>query len=221
MKNFGKKLSLIFFLLFICVNFAAAQNMQVLDYFNQVSNTYAGISDYKALISMKVGSQSPLTGTIWTKGNKVLINWRSGEVININNGKLIVYVAGNRVVLEQEMSGLNAGSAEGLSLFRKYYKYSYYDPDGYKFVPLDERSSEQVIKLRFDAKWGGLEYRSMVISFTRDNIIRRIEATTFGGASYQFDFTNVQINQGIPDNQFNYKPAGDSHTVKNFIYTPE
>ena len=127
MKKFTKKWALVLIFLFI-TGFAFAQSMQVLDYFNQVSATYAGITDYKALISMKVGSQSPLTGTIWTKGNKVLINWRTGEVININNGKLIVYVAGNRVVLEQEMTGLNAGSAEGLSLFRKYYKYKFSSP---------------------------------------------------------------------------------------------
>lgn len=210
--------------LFLFVFFAvslSAQNMQVLDYFNQVSSTYSNINDYKALISMKVGSGATQSGTMWTKGSKVLINWKSGEVININNGTLIVYVPGNRVILEQEMVGFNVGSSEGLSLFRKYYKYSYYDPSGYKFVDLDEKSNEQVIKLRFDAKYGGLEFRSMIISFTRDNLIRRIEGFAVNGLSYLFDFTNVQINQGIPDNQFNYKPSGDSHTVKNFIFTPE
>lgn len=218
-NKFFRNIFLVVLFLFSVENLLA-QNLQVLDYFNQVSSTYATINDYKALISLKTGNQT-LSGTMWTKGNKVLINWKSGEVISINDGKLIVYVAGNRIILEQDMVGINAGSVEGLSMFRKYYKYSYYHPDGYKFVSLDENTSEQVIKLKFDAKWGGLEFRTMIISFTKNNLIRRIEGTTLGGASMVFDFTNVQINQGIPDNKFNYKAPGDSHSVKNFIYTPE
>lgn len=218
-KRIKSGLFLILFL-FLSLGKLFSENIQVLDYFNQVSSTYSTITDYKALISLKTGSQT-LSGTIWTKGNKVLINWKTGEVISINDGKLTVYVADNRIILEQDMVGINAGSAEGLSMFRKYYKYSYHSLDGYKWVPLDENSSEQVIKLKFDAKWGGLEFRTMIISFTKNNLIRRIEGTTFGGAYMVFDFTNVQINQGIPDNVFNYKAPGDSHSVKNFIYTPE
>lgn len=214
-----KRLITVFFL-FITLSLTA-QVRQVSDFFKDVSQAYSGIEDYRARISIKSAGQPDQSGTMLVKGSRVRINMNSGQVISINEGKLVVYVADARIVLEQEMTGVNAGSVEGLTMLQKYYKYSYSDPSGYKLVQLEDKSREKVVKLNFDAKQAGLEYRNMVISFTKELLIRRIVGKTFSGSEIIFDFTNIKINEGIPDNQFIYDAPGDAHTVQDFIYTPE
>lgn len=204
------------------VFFLGAQTHQVYDFFEDVSLTYAKINDYKARISIQSRGQDDLIGTLFVKGKKIRIDFNSGEVLSVGDGRLVVYDPNSKIVLDQTMASGRLGSdGPGLSLLKKYYKYSYYSPEGYKIIPLEDRSHEQVVKLRFDSKSGGLEFRNMVISFTSDNLIRRIVGNTFSGNQLIFDFTNVQINKGIPDNTFKYEIPGNAHAVRDFIYTPD
>ena len=209
----------ILFLLFLTTTVFSQK--QVATYFEEISNKYKTVKDYKASIKITSSNNSTQKGTMWVKGPRALINFKSGEVISINEGQLIVYVKNKAIALEQEMSGINAGSAEGLRLLGSNYKYSYNNKAGYKLVSLDKKSHEKVIKLLFSARRGGLEYRRMIISFDSNHLIRRIEGFTISGASITFDFMNIRINQNISDMTFEYKVPGSAHSVKNFIYTPE
>lgn len=207
-------------ILFFTVSGIMAQK-QVSDYFNQINDTYKGVKDYKAVISITTGGLTQ-KGTMWVKGSDVYIEFSNPkQIISIRNGKLTVYDSADYVVLEQEMSSINAGTVEGLQLLRKYYKYSYYDEAGYKLVPLEDGSNERVVKLNFQAKSGSLEYRKMTISFSKNNLMRRIEGTTFGGVRIVFDFTTIKTNIGIPSQKFDYEAPGVASTIPNFIFTPE
>ena len=36
-----------------------------------------------------------------------------------------------------------------------------------------------------------------------------------------FDFTNLEINRGIPDARFDYKSPPEGNTIENFLFEPE
>ncbi len=221
LKKVQKRLLFLVLFLFSAL-FASAQAMQVYDYFEDVSNHYAQFTTYKARIVIKMRNQKDMEGTIYVKDGDIRLDFNDGAILCVADGNLTLYDPQERVVLQQEMvAENNLASSKGLSMLKKYYKYSYYSSEGYKLVPLEAKSQEEVIKLKFDAKWGSLEFRNLVISFTSNNLIRRIEGNTFSGSRVVIDYMNIQTNISIPENIFKYDPPGNAHTVKNFIYTPE
>lgn len=202
----------------LCASALTAQSVG--DYFESVCNTYAQLKNYKARIGIQVQNQKEMVGTLYVDllQNRVRIDFNTKEVICIADNQLTVYDPNQMIVLEQVMEPSGKENGKGLSLLKKYYKYSYIH--SYQFEPLEKNSQEEVIKLKFDAKWGNLEFKNLKIAFTADRFIRRIEGTTFSGSRVILNITNVEKNSTFSDQLFRYEAPGNAHAVKNFIYTP-
>ena len=108
---------------------------------------------------------------------------------------------------------------QGLQLLKKGYSVAYLKgPDP---VPLDEGSSEMVRKLNL--VWRGTDegYRQIIMSVSDNGMIRRMKGITINYETFQYDFTNVKINQDLPDVRFQYDPPPSAYMMKNFLFEPE
>ena len=59
------------------------------------------------------------------------------------------------------------------------------------------------------------------MSIGKDNMIRRMKAVTPEMEEVQFDFTDIVINQNIPDVRFEYEAPASAYEIKNFLFEPE
>ena len=137
-------------------------------------------------------------------------------------------------------------SEQGLDLLERNYSIAYLDtPD---LVPLDsprddadsddEESAEDqpeqdepeqdlpegtlmVTKLKLDWKTNREGYRQLILSVTEDLFIRRIIGITLNYEEIQFDFEDVQTNQGIPETRFEYDAPASANLFNNFLFEGE
>jgi outer membrane lipoprotein-sorting protein len=85
-------------------------------------------------------------------------------------------------------------------------------------VPL-EGSGEAVVKLRLTRRSASEGFREVILSVSADTkLIRRIDGTTLAGGNLRFDFTNIRINQGIPEQRFIYDSPASANMYNNFLF---
>jgi outer membrane lipoprotein-sorting protein len=108
-------------------------------------------------------------------------------------------------------------SAQGLQLLRRGYVPAFVSgPDP---VPLDDRNREGVIKLRLTRRLASEGFREIILSITPETrLIRRIEGRTIADALVRFDFTNIRINIGIPEQRFIYDSPASANLYNNFLF---
>jgi outer membrane lipoprotein-sorting protein len=108
-------------------------------------------------------------------------------------------------------------SSQGLQLFRRGYVPSFVTgPDP---VPLDERSRDMVVKLRLTRRLGSEGFREIILSIDpQSRLIRRIEGRTSADALVRFDFSNIRINLGIPEQRFIYDSPASANLYNNFLF---
>ncbi len=96
------------------------------------------------------------------------------------------------------------------------YGVAFYSTPG--FVPLDEGSREEVVKLKLTPKSSGAAFSQIVMSVGKDNMIRRMDATLAGGDKLVMDFTGMRTNQNIPDSRFRYDPPPSANIQEDFLF---
>jgi len=216
--------SVILFLL-IC-NVLVSQEILTADrYFEKVSAKFGNIADYEAILTI-TQDENVSKGVIYYKRPHLLrINFSSPseQVIVVNNTKLTVYIPKYAVILEQELNPKSEKSlqtlatSQGFNFLRDNYTIAFLV--GPQLIPLDEKSDEKVIKLKFI--WRSIKegFREIVIAFNEDGLIRRIigkQAIT--NKTIQFDYTNLSLNQGISDERFEYDPPPNANVYGNFLF---
>jgi outer membrane lipoprotein-sorting protein len=147
------------------------------------------------------------------------------QVIVIDGVSLQVYLPRQSVTMRQALprhneAGLAAmASAQGLNLLMRSYAISYMDSPN--LVPLEAGSRERVRKFRL--VWRSTEegFRQIIISVGENGYIRRMEGITKEYQEIRYDFTNIIINQGIPDARFTFDAPSSSYTSNNFLFEPE
>ncbi len=190
-----------------------------------VADVYGPIKDYSADIVITSG-ESVMDGALIHKSPNLLrIDFVSpkDQVISYNGDTLTVYLPDYRAVLTQSVSstgsrtGASLASKQGLSLLRKNYTVAYtVGPDP---VPLDEGSAESVVKLSLVSRSASEGFSSLALSVTPGTLlIRRIEGTTIAGETVTFDFTNIVLNQGIPEARFVYDSPASANMYNNFLF---
>jgi outer membrane lipoprotein-sorting protein len=108
-------------------------------------------------------------------------------------------------------------SAQGLTMLRRNYIPSFVT--GPNAEPLDTNSQERVVKLRLMRNSVSEGFREIILSINPDTkLIRRIEGRTVEGTEVRFDFTNVRINQGIPEQRFIYDSPASANMYNNFLF---
>jgi outer membrane lipoprotein-sorting protein len=153
---------------------------------------------------------------------------RPAEQVIVFNGELLsVYLPEYRAVLNQNITqsrrpasgatGASLASAQGLTLLRRNYVPSFVT--GPEPSPLDSNSSERVVKLRLTRRSISEGFREIILHINPETkLIRRIEGRTIADGLVQFDFTNVKINQGIPEQRFIYDSPASANVYNNFLF---
>jgi outer membrane lipoprotein-sorting protein len=121
---------------------------------------------------------------------------------------------------DQLSAGASIATHEGLVLLRRNYSVAYLESPNP--VPLDREAGENepVVKLKLDWRSTQEGIRQIEMSVNSDGYIRRFIGITPENDVIQFDFTNIIVNQNIPDTRFNYTLPASANTFENFLFEP-
>ena len=195
-------------------------------YLEMVSERYGSIKDYEAHIVIRSGSNEMTGDLSYLAPSFLKIDFTvpADQVIVFNGELLTVYLPEYRAVLNQNITpsrrpsvGASLASAQGLALLRRNYVASFViGPDP---VPLDDKTREEVVKLRLARRNISEGFREIILSVNPGTrTIRRIEGYTIADGLVQFDFTNIRANQGIPEMRFIYDSPASAYVYNNFLF---
>jgi outer membrane lipoprotein-sorting protein len=216
----------IIFFLFTCLalNLPAQNIFTAEEYLNQMSQKYGAIDDYEADVKIVQG-KIEMTGKLWYKKPSYLrIDFTdpSQQVLNVNNGKLTIYIPKYAVVLEQDLPKrsdaaiASMATSQGLIYLQNNYKVAYLV--GPEAVPLRDGSDEMVVKLKFYWRSTAEGFKEIVLSFNKNGLIRNVSGKTSTDKSFDFDFSAIRVNQHIPTERFNYIPPAWANSFKDFLF---
>jgi outer membrane lipoprotein-sorting protein len=190
-----------------------------------VSENYASIRDYEAVITIHSGNSDMAGNVSYLSPTFMRIDFTrpAGQVIVFNGDVLIIYLPEYRAVLNQNInkkpgtSGASLASSQGLSLLKRNYVSSFVT--GPNPEPLDGTSGERVIKLRLTRRSVSEGFREIILSINpTTKLIRRIDGRTIGESEIRFDFTNIRTNVGIPEARFAYDTPPSANMYDNFLF---
>ena len=197
-------------------------------YLESVSERYSSIKDYEARVVIRSDS-TDMTGNLSFREPYFLridFTEPAEQVLVFNGEVLTVYIPRLRAVLNQAVSpvrrssspaGASLASAQGLQLLRRGYVPAFVS--GPEPVPLDDRNRDLVVKLRLTRRLASEGFREIILSITPETrLIRRIEGRTIADALVRFDFTNIRINLGIPEQRFMYDSPASANLYNNFLF---
>jgi outer membrane lipoprotein-sorting protein len=214
--------------LILCVSLSASAQeiLSAEKYFATLSASYGAVNDYEAVLTITQG-KSVSRGKISYKTPMYLridFDDPKGQVIAFDGEMFTVFVPQYEVVLQQQYRKKGAGAiaamanSQGLALLQRSYNIAFLSSSGP--VPLEEGSREQVVKLKLTAR-GMTGYRQLVLSVSKDPLIRRIEGVQTNGEKITLDFAAVRTNQGVPDSRFDYKPPAYANVIPDFLFDSE
>jgi outer membrane lipoprotein-sorting protein len=219
--------SAVFFLFFAVFVLHSQEIITAERYLETVSERYGDIRDYEATIAIRSGNSDMYGRVSHLAPSFLRIDFTSpaDQVIVYNGELLTVYLPEYRAVLNQTItrgrrspsSGAGLASAQGLSLLRRNYVPAFVTgPDP---VPLDERSGDKVVKLRLTRRAVSEGFREIILNIDPESrLIRRIEGRTIAEGQVRFDFSNIRINQGIPEQRFIYDSPASANLYNDFLF---
>ena len=228
MKN--KIKTILCLLLFTAGLLSAEDIMTATAYFNQISENYGVVEDYQADIEItKAGTT--MKGILFYKSpDKIRINFSEPEdqVLSLDGEMLSVYIPQYRVIMEQKLektSGISGVSSittqKGLKLLKKNYSIAYLKTPDQVRLNEEESDSEMVVKLKLIWKSTDESFRKIELSIGESKLIRRMTGYTDDYDEIIFDFSNIIINQNIPDARFKFDGPANANIYKNFLFEPE
>jgi outer membrane lipoprotein-sorting protein len=204
---------------------ATSEIVTAAQYFGQVADKYAQISDYEGKISITTGRDS-MKGDIYFKSPSLLrIDFSSppDQVIAFDGQTLSVYIPSYKAILSQSASDKpGAGSStlatrEGLKMMRRNYTVAFESSPSPQ--PLEGAAGETAVRLVLGRSSAAEGFKTIKLYITPDTkIIRRIEGWTIAGDKLTFDFTGVKTNVGIPAARFVYDSPASANVYNNFLF---
>jgi outer membrane lipoprotein-sorting protein len=193
-------------------------------FLESVSERYGSIRDYEARIAIRSGNTDMYGRVSHLVPSFLRIDFTtpSEQVIVFDGELLTVYLPEYRAVLNQVVSagrrpGASLASAQGLTLLRRNYFPAFVT--GPAPLPLEEGSNEMVVMLRLTRRSISEGFREIILSVDpATRLIRRIEGRTIAGSMVRFDFSQIQINQGIPEGRFLYDSPPSANLYNNFLF---
>lgn len=221
---------LILSFLFVIIAFSPVFTQDILtasQFFDSVSNVYSTVDDYEARVNIVAG-EVIMEGILFFKSPNLLrINFSEPEeqVISVYDDILTLHIPEQNVIMEQKLQRhSNASlalmaSKQGLDLLRNGYSVAFLKgPDP---VALDEDSNEMVRKLKLVWRKTDEGYRQIIMSVDENGMIRQMKGITVNYETFQFDFTEIRINQNIPEVRFKYDTPPSAYIMNNFLFEPE
>jgi len=224
-----QSLLVLFFLLIVVFSVFSQEIVTADRYLESISERYAGIRDYEARLDIRSDSMDMIGNLSFLQPYFLRIDFIDpAEQVLVFNGELLtVHIPRLRAVLNQTVTpvrrssasagGAGLASAQGLMLLRRGYIPTFVT--GPESVPLDERNMEPVVKLRLTRRLASENFRELILSINPEtSLIRRIEGRTLTNALVRFDFTNIRINVGIPEQRFIYESPPTANMYNNFLF---
>ena len=211
----------------ITFSLGAQEIVPAAEYFEGISEQYGVIEDYQADIRMAIGD-IVMTGVVFYRNPNLLrINFSDPEeqVIVVDGDNLMIYLPRQAVTMVQpvrkhnDTAITNMVTGQGLTLLSRGYSISYLESPEY--VPLEEGSREEVVKLKLEWRSTDEGFRQIVVSIGSNGYIRRMEAVTKDYQELVYDLTNIVVNQNIPEARFDFEAPPASYTINNFLFEPE
>jgi len=197
-------------------------------YLEMVSDHYATIRDYEANIVIRSGNTDMVGFLSHLTPSFLRIDFTrpANQVIVFNGETLIIYIPDLRAVLSQSINqsrrsnvttGAGMASAQGLTMLRRNYVPSFLNSPNPE--PLDNNSTEMVVKLRLTRRVVSEGFREIILSINPDTrLIRRIEGRTITEGDVRFDFTSIRTNLSIPEARFIYDTPATANMYNNFMF---
>jgi outer membrane lipoprotein-sorting protein len=208
---------------------AAAQEIITAErYLEMVGERYGGIRDYEARIVIRSGNTEMFGSLSHLAPSFLRIDFAKPmeQVIAFNGEMLTIYLPEYRATLNQSitpsrrsgLSGAALASAQGLILLRRNYIPSFVTgPDP---VALETGSDEMVVNLRLARRSVSEGFREIILSINpATRLIRRIAGRTIADVQVRFDFSDIKINQGIPEQRFIYDSPASANNYNNFLFS--
>ncbi len=222
----------IFILSVIIIMFAipsvtAQDILTALQFFDSISAKYSTVEDYEARISIIAG-EAVMEGILFYKNPNLLrINFSEPEeqVISVYDDILTLHIPDQNVIMEQKLQRHSdaslavMASKQGLELLKRGYSVAFLK--GPEPVALEEGSNELVRKLNLVWRQTDEGYRQIEMSIDNNGMIRRMKGLTVNYETFQFDFTEIRINQNIPEVRFEYEAPPSAYVMNNFLFEPE
>ncbi|GHV27630.1 membrane protein [Spirochaetia bacterium] len=201
-------------------------------YLEMVAERYGTIRDYEARIVIRSGNTEMFGAVSHLAPSFLRIDFTKPmeQVIAFNGEMLTVYLPEYRATLNQSItpsrrsgganaaSGANLASAQGLALLRRSYIPSFVT--GPEPAPLETGSDEKVVNLRLSRRSISEGFREIILSINPGTkLIRRISGRTIAEVQVRFDFTDIKINQGIPEQRFIYDSPASANNYNNFLFS--
>jgi outer membrane lipoprotein-sorting protein len=213
-------ISLIFLLIFLSTFLYGQEIVSADRFMEMVSNHYSGIRDFEANIAIRSGNTDMAGRISYLIPSFLRIDFtRPAEQLIVFNGEALnIYDPSMRATLNQSFGPgrRSGGTSAGLSLLRRNYVASFVTS------PYPEQldgSGERVIRLRLTRRSASEGFREIILSVNPDTrLIRRMEGITIGDTTVRFDFTNIRINQGIPEQRFVFDPPPGVSMYPNFLF---
>jgi outer membrane lipoprotein-sorting protein len=196
-------------------------------YLELVAERYGGIRDYEARIMIRSGN-TDMYGTVSHLVPSFLridFTTPSEQVIVFDGELLTVYLPEYRAILNQGISGgrrsgtsgASLATAQGLTLLRRNYLPAFIT--GPAPEPLDAGSGEMAVRLRLTRRNISEGFREIILYVDpQTHLIRRIEGRTIAESLVRFDFLDIKVNQGIPEQRFLYDSPASANLYNNFLF---
>jgi outer membrane lipoprotein-sorting protein len=196
-------------------------------YLEMVGERYGSIRDYEARILIRSGNTEMFGSLSHLAPTFLRIDFTKPmeQVIAFNGEMLTVYLPEYRATMNQSItpsrrsgvSGASLASAQGLALLRRNYIPSFVT--GPEPVALETGSDEMVVNLRLARRTVSEGFREIILSINpATRLIRRIVGRTIAEAQVRFDFSDIKINQGIPEQRFIYDSPASANNYNNFLF---
>jgi outer membrane lipoprotein-sorting protein len=197
-------------------------------YLEMVSERYGAIRDYEARVFIRSGN-TEMYGVLSHLSPSFLridFSTPAEQVIAFNGETLTIYLPEYRATLNQAISpgrrtgpaGASLATAQGLLLLRRNYIPSFLT--GPAPVPLENGATEMAVKLRLTRRSVSEGFREIILSVDPNTqLIRRIEGRTISDSIVRFDFSDIKINQGIPEGRFIYDSPASANNYNNFLFS--
>jgi outer membrane lipoprotein-sorting protein len=207
----------------------AARNL-----FNEVAERYGNLTDYSADISItsddpqNPGKTITMEGKLsWKRRSRLRIDFsRPSEQVIVSDGlTLQIYMKDYNVTLVQRLNNTNnpanLATAEGLSMLRRGYNIAYKTSPGLNPIDPKNPNSEKVYQFLLRWRDSAQGFREIDMAVSESKFIRRIEGLTADNRRIVLQFSNLAINQNLPDTIFNYTPPPGSNRYDNFLFGSE
>jgi len=201
-------------------------------FFQTISDKYADIDSYTATFKFTSGVRGNIIqeGKMYYKSPNLLrLDYTNPEnqVLNVNSTKLSIYVPAHGTLFEQTISSeeeaetlqVSGLTSQGLTLFITNYSISYVN--GPELEPLDENNPQDVYKLRLLPRKFSEPFQKIVMSLTSDGFIRRLESTTRTNEVLIMDIVDIDTDEIIENNYFDYEAPPTATTITDFLFTPQ